>query len=42
MLLRIVGPAIGMPFLTQTWVVIVASVFGTILVGESSIKGLLH
>lgn len=43
MLLRIVGPAIGMPFLTQTWVVIVASVFGTILVGRILYKkGLLH
>ena len=28
------APALGIPFLAQTWVLIVASVFGTILVGR--------
>ena len=28
------GPALGIPFLAQTWFVIVCSVFGTILIGR--------
>ena len=42
LLIYIVAPKIGLGFLTQTWIVIVASVFGTIAVGRLLYKkGLL-